>query len=444
MSSNSTVSQQLAEFIHTTSFGDLPPAVVEMAKSRVLDSLATAIASRDLPVPKVALHFVNGSRGEATIFGHALRVPAIDAALVNGTLINGTTQDDFLAKSHAGAVVIPAGMAIAEEEGCSGQDFLTSVVLGYDLVARAYLGGPGMLPRFRASGVAGAIGAAATAGKLQGLSVSGLVNALGLSTMFASGFGEGFHAGTMDVKLNVGWASRSGVSASKLARLGATSAPQAFEGKSGFFNAFANTAENADGAVRALGKPFLIEKVTYKERPVCIFVQTPVHLAHRFVQDKKVDARKIEQVTIQAPDATYTNPGFQNVAPFKSPLHARISAKFCTAAALLAKPIDEYGFYANTTDPEVLALAEKIDLLKPSTDIEHVYMEIIYDGEKHRLAGVEMETMLPTTEKVAAKFTRLTTEFFGKRVDRVRDTILNLDRVARIRELTDQLRDSQT
>jgi 2-methylcitrate dehydratase PrpD len=440
MNSNSTVSQQLAEFIYATSFGDLPPAIVEMAKSRVLDSLATAIASRNLPVPGVARQFVKNNRGEATIFGHAQRVPAIDAALVNATLINGTTQDDFLAKSHPGAVVIPAGMAIAEEEGCSGREFLASVVLGYDLAARAYLGAPGMLPRFRASGVAGAVGAAATAGKMQKLSASELANALGLSTMFASGFGEGFHAGTMDVKLNVGWACRSGVSASKLAGLGATSAPLAFEGKSGFFNAFASTANNADEAVRALGKPFLIEKVTYKERPVCIFVQTPVHLAHRFAHENRVDASKIKQVTILAPHSTYTNPGFQNVAPFKTPLHARISARFCTAAALLGKPIDQYGFYANTTDPEVLALAEKIDLLEPTADVEHVYMEIIYDGEKHRLAGVEMETLLPTTEKVVAKFTRLTADFFGAGVDQVLDTILNLERVTRIRELTDQLR----
>lgn len=441
--SSSTVSQELAEFIRATSFSDLPPAVVEMAKSRVLDSLATAIASRSLPVPSVALQFVKNNRGEATIFGHAQRVPAIDAALVNGTLINGTTQDDFLAKSHPGAVVIPAGMAIAEEEACSGQEFLTSVVLGYDVVARAYLGGPAMLPRFRASGVAGAVGAAAAAGKLQRLSVSELVNALGLSTMFASGFGEGFHSGTMDVKLNVGWACRSGVSASKLARLGATSAPLAFEGKSGFFNAFASTAENAREAVRSLGKPFLIEKVIYKERPVCIFVQTPVQLAYAFAQEKKVDPRKIKQVTIQAPDATYTNPGFQNVAPFKTPLHARISARFCTAAALLGRPIDQYGFYASTTDPDVLALAEKIDLLEPTADIEYVHMEIICDGEKHRLAGVEMETLLPTTEKVVAKFRRLTAEFLDKRADQVLDTILNLERLTKIRDLTDQLRGPQ-
>jgi 2-methylcitrate dehydratase PrpD len=440
MNSHPTVSEQLAEFIHATSFDSLPPAIVEKAKSRVLDSLATAIASRSLPVPGVALKFVEKNHGEATIFGHSQRVPAVDAALVNGTLINGTTHDDFLYKSHPGAVVIPAGIAIAEEEGSSGQELLTSVVLGYDLVARAYIGGPAMLPKFRASGVAGAVGGAATAGKLQKLGIPELVNALGLSTMFASGFGEGFLTGTMDVKLNVGWACRSGVSASKLARLGATSSPRAFEGKSGFFNAFAGTAEKASEAARNLGEPFLIERVTYKERPICIFVQTPVHLAHTFAQEKKLDPAKIQRVTIQAPEATYTNPGFQNIAPFGTPLQARISARFCTAAALLGKPIDQYGFYANTIEPEVLTLAGRIDLLEPAEDTERVYLEILYDGVVHRLTGVEMETMLPTTAKVVAKFKRLTGDFFGKRLDQVLEMILNLDRVTEVRELSDLLR----
>jgi 2-methylcitrate dehydratase PrpD len=439
MSSSPTISQQLAEFIHTTSFADLPREIVERAKCRVLDSLATAIASRKLQVPGLAFQFVQENHGEATIFGRCERVPAVDAALVNGTLINGTTHDDFLAKSHPGAVVIPAGIAIAEEEGNTGQEFLASVVLGYDLVARAYLGGPTMLPKFRASGVAGAIGAAAAAGKLQRLPIPQLMNALGLSTVFASGFGEGFLSGTMDVKLNVGWACRSGVSASKLARLGATSAPRAFEGKSGFFNAFAGTAGKAGEAVRNLGRPFLIDEVTYKERPVCIFVQTPVHLAYAFARGKKLDPSKIERVTIQAPDATYTNPGFQNAAPFSTPLQARISARFCTAAALLGKPIDQYDFYLNVTEPEVLALADKINLLEPTGDTEQVHLEILYDGEMHRLTGVEMETLLPTTAKVVAKFKHLTIDFFGGRMGQVLNTVLNLDRVAQIRELTDLL-----
>jgi 2-methylcitrate dehydratase PrpD len=434
-----TVSGQLADFIYGTSFRNLPTEVVEQAKSRVLDSLGTAIAARGLPVPGVALKFVQANRGSATIFGYEQRVPAIDAALVNATLINGGTHDDFLYKSHPGAVTIPAAAAIAEEEGSSGREFLTSIVVGYELVARAYLGGPSMLPRFRATGVAGAVGAAAAAAKLLQLQPPEIMNALGCATMFASGFGEGFLSGTMDVKLNVGWACRSGVSAALLARHGATAAPRAFEGESGFFNAFAGTAEYAAAATRDLGKRFLISDVVYKERPVCIFVQTPVDLARQLAQENNLDPRKIDRVSIRAPEATYTNPGFKNVAPFATQLQARISARFCTAAALLGKPLESQALYQRTSDPDVLALAEKIELLEPSDDTERVYLEVAYDGITLRKTGMEMDTMRPSLEKAIAKFRRLTADLPGARSGQLIDTVLNLERVKHIRELTDQL-----
>src|SRR5690606_2156142 len=103
--------------------------------------------------------------------------------------------------------------------GGSGRDLIAGIVVGYELVGRAYMGGPQMLPKFRASGVAGTVGAAAAAGKLLRLDEERLVNALGCAAVFASGFGAGFFAGTMDVKLNLGMACRNGVSSAILAKL---------------------------------------------------------------------------------------------------------------------------------------------------------------------------------------------------------------------------------
>jgi 2-methylcitrate dehydratase PrpD len=446
MSGTPSISTRLARFIHSISFDDLPATTVEMARTRILDALATAIASRALPVPATALRFVEANRGEGTVIGQVRRFPAIDAAFVNATLINGTTHDDFLQKSHAGAVAIPAAFAVGEELGSSGREVLTSVVLGYDLVARAYLGGPSMLPRFRASGVAGAIGSAASAAKLYGLPEAGMANALGCAAMFASGFGEGFRAGTMDVKLNVGWAARSGVSAAQLARAGATSAPRVFEGESGFFKAFAGSAQDAEEAVRGLGERFLIEDAVYKERPVCIFVQTPVHLAHEFAAQHRCDPRQIERVSIHAPLATFTNPGYTNTAPFGTPLQARISARFCVAAALLGRPVDEYKFYEHTDDADVLALAGKIELIEPPertpTAGDEVRLDIVAAGKTYHCAGVEMDMLRPSTERVVAKFRRLAEPALGKGTEQVLDRVFNLEALAHIRQLTDALRDA--
>lgn len=438
--SDLTIAQQLGRFIHATSFEALPAHVVEQAKSRMLDSLGTALASRDLPVPATALKFVAGSRGAASVYGHTQRMAAIDAAFVNATLINGTTHDDFLDKSHPGAVTIPAALAIAEERESCGRDVLTAVVLGYDLVGRAYRGGPTMLPKFRATGVAGALGAAATAARLQGSNADELANALGLAAMFASGFGEGFVSGTMDVKLNVGWACRSGVSAARLAQCGATAAPRVFEGNAGFFNAFAGNTDAAAEAVRDLGAPFLIEQSVYKERPVCIFVQTPVELVLALVGEHAIDAAAVERVVIHVPRATFTNPGFRNVAPFQTHLQARISARFTTAAALLGRPVGEYAFYYDIHDAEVLALAERIELVDVGPDVDSVRVDIVHDGTTVTRRAVEMDSLLPTLDRSRAKFERVAGSWLGKRTAQVVDLILGLDELRDMGELTRLLR----
>jgi 2-methylcitrate dehydratase PrpD len=434
------IATQLGDFIHATQYDDLPADTVAQAKSRLLDALGTALAARQLPVPSLARKFVAANRGGATLIGENHRAPAIDAAFVNATLVNGCTHDDFLEKSHPGAVTVPAALAVAEEESKNGRELLTSIVLGYELVARAYLGGPTMLPKFRGSGVAGAFGAAAAAGKLLGLSSVELAHALGCSAMFASGFGEGFRSGTMDVKLNVGWACRSGVSAAQLARFGATAAPLVFEGESGFFRAFAGTAELADAAVRGLGERFLIDDVVYKERPVCIFVQTPVHLALNLMQQHKLDPAAIERVSIRAPLPTLTNPGYQNVAPYESPLKARISVRFTVAAALLGKPVDAYAFYEQTRAPDVLALADKIELLEPEAGQDgRVDITAICNGVAYRMSGLEMDSLRPTTQKIVAKFRRLTTDLPPTTVEHILQTVLALEDVRDIRELTSLL-----
>ena len=146
----------------------------------------------------------------STVIGQRRTLPPIDAAVANATLVNGRSQDDFMQKSHPGALTVPAVLAIAEQCARSGAEVLAGIVAGYEIVGRMYLGAPGMLPRFRASGVAGTVGAAAAAARMLRLDAAQTANALGCAALFAHGFGEGFFSGTNEVKLNVGMASRNG------------------------------------------------------------------------------------------------------------------------------------------------------------------------------------------------------------------------------------------
>jgi len=322
--------------------------------------------------------------------------------------------------------------------GRGGADVLAGVIVGYEIVARAFLGAPHMLPKFRASGVAGTVGAAATGARMYGLDVEKTMHALGAAACFAHGFGQGFLSGSTEVKLNVGMASRQGLSAAILAKLGATASPVAFEGDVGYFRAFSGTADNAEAATRDLGTHYLIQDTVYKECPICIFTQTPVALAKQIAP--QIDASKIERIVLTSPDLTYTNPGFLNNKPYRTHLQAAISARFCTAAALLGKAVESYELYDQLEEPEVLALAEKIELVNRGPDQERLDLEVVQQGgATFRASGVEHDTLFPTKDKVLAKFRRLTGPL-PIDTEKVIAVMMELEKVDDIRVLTDLLR----
>jgi len=435
-----TISRRFADFISSTDIAQLPAGLVRKGKLRILDALSTALVSGRLPVPSAALALAATSGGVGTIIGQAATTAPADAAFVNATLINGRTQDDFLAKSHPGAVVLPAALAAGEVAHASGADLLAAVIAGYDVTARAYLGGPTMLPAFRATGVAGTIGAAAAAARALRLNSEQTMNALGCAAVFASGFGAGFRAGTMDVKLNVGMASRNGVTAALLARAGATATDLAFEGKSGFYEAFARTADNADRAVTDLGTRFMLRDTVYKEYPVCIFVQTPVITAKSLRDEHDLRAADIQRVTITVSEPTYTNPGFTNQAPFGSALQARVSARFCVAAALLGRPIDDFGLYDHFDDPGILALMDRIDLELDPAGGDSVTVAIDLGRDVVRARATEGEALAPSEQKITEKFRRLATGNPDIEHKGIEWNVMGLDQLDDVRDLTRQLR----
>jgi 2-methylcitrate dehydratase PrpD len=435
-----TISRQFAEFISSTDIAQLPTGLVRESKLRILDALSTALVSGRLPVPSAALALAATSGGSATVIGQPDTTAPADAAFVNATLINGRTQDDFLAKSHPGAVVLPAALAAGEAARASGADLLAAVIAGYDVTARAYLGGPEMLPAFRATGVAGTVGAAAAAARVLKLDSDQTVHALGCAAVFASGFGAGFLAGTMDVKLNVGMASRNGVTAALLARAGATATDLAFEGKSGFYEAFARTADNADRAVTDLGTHYMLTDTVYKEYPVCIFVQTPVITAKSLRDEHGLSAADIRRVTITVSEPTYTNPGFTNRAPFSSALQARVSARFCVSAALLGRPIDDFDLYDHFDDPEILALMERIDLELDPAAGDSVTVVIDLGRDVVRARAAEGEALRPSEKKITEKFLRLAPGNPNIDHESIRQDVIGLDKLDDVRDLTRHLR----
>ena len=145
-----------------------------------------------------------------------------------------------------------------------------------------------------------------------------------------------------------------------------------------------------------------------------------------------------------SPELTHTNPGFTNVAPYQTHLQAVVSARFCTAAALLGRPVEDYDYYDELQDPELLQLAEKIELRMSEHNDDTVDVEVYQTDGVLRASGTENETLFPSLDKVIAKFFRITSGLPGLKRDQIVETVMALDRVADIEDLMRLLVTSKT
>src|SRR5262249_44741186 len=154
-----------------------------------------------------------------------LRASEAGAAFANGCLANALDIDDGSRpiKGHPGAVVFPAALAAAESRRASGREFLVALAVGYEVAIRAGIALHTSYRYYHGSGAWGALGAAAAAGRLLGLTTDQLTNALGIAEY------HGPLAPIMRcvehpamVKDGIGWGAMAGVSAALLAREGFT------------------------------------------------------------------------------------------------------------------------------------------------------------------------------------------------------------------------------
>src|SRR6516162_568039 len=118
----------------------LPDEVAEKTKHHVLDTFAAMISGSHLLPGHAAIQFARGYGGArvATVVGSDVLTGPIEAALANGVLAHADETDDSHAPSlsHPGCAVVPAALAVGEQQGIDGTRFLRAVALGYDVGPR--------------------------------------------------------------------------------------------------------------------------------------------------------------------------------------------------------------------------------------------------------------------------------------------------------------------
>jgi 2-methylcitrate dehydratase PrpD len=355
-----SISEKLAEA--TSRAGEPPREVVEKL---LVDVAGLCVAARNTDYVKAAIDGWEAS-GACTAIGHERALDSAGAAFVNGTAAHGEDFDDTFEGGpiHAGAVIVPAVLALCERERIPGREALKAIAIGVELTCRASMVAPKMIHKagFHPTAVVGAMGAAAAAAVALGLPKKQFVDALGIAGSMASGIIEYLAEGTWTKRMHPGWAAQSGIRAADLARNGFIGPRTVFEGEHGFLHGFANTTKGAwERLVDGFGKTWVTETVAFKLYPCGTMTHPYIDCARRLAQ--KIGLDDIEEIVCEAAEGTLHRL-WEPLAAKQRPPNAyagKFSTPYCIAAGFV---LGNAGLDAFTdervADPRLRALAAKV------------------------------------------------------------------------------------
>ncbi|MFO0254183.1 MAG: MmgE/PrpD family protein [Betaproteobacteria bacterium] len=359
--------RELADWISSLRYEYVPPRTREVARIAILDTLGCGLYGWNTPWATTLLKWARsgGSGTEATVWGDAARsLRVADAALVNGVAAHAFELDDYHnAKLHAGAVAVPAALAMAEKLGSDGRAIVTAIAAGYETMIRASLASNPSATRLRGwhiTGIYGPFAAAATCASLLKLNPEQTAWALGLAGTQGAGTWAFNADGTMSKRLHAGKAAHSGVLAAELAALGFSGPTQIFEYADG--GVLKAHSDDSDAALltRDLGRVWHTDKNSIKPYSCC-------GSAHAYI-----DAALAVRSRIGAPwdPKRRVKVGLSNVVDVQcgfayqpgSALNAQMSVRYVIAAALLDGQVLPPQFTEQRMrDPQIVELAARLE-----------------------------------------------------------------------------------
>ena len=284
-------------FVHGLTYADLPADVITQAQRCLLDLIGVAAAGSRTSAAQIASHYaatqLRGGDSEARMLFDGRRASPAGAAFAGATTIDSFDAHDghVLIKGHAGVTVLPALLAFVDSGVASdNREFITALVLGYEIATRAGIALHASVPDFHCSGAFNALAAAAIGGRLLGLGHEQIRHALGIAEYFGprGQLQRGCDSPSM-VKDGSGWGAQTGVTAALLARAGYTGAP-------------AVTVERADSALHwsDLGVRWRIREQYFKAYPTCRWAQPAIEAALSLQRAERFAAEDIEQIAIES------------------------------------------------------------------------------------------------------------------------------------------------
>ena len=424
------------------------------ARHAIEDAVACMIAGAgDTAAAAVREHATSHGGGASSIIGSTMRARASDAALANGTAAHALDFDDVFmpAGNHAGAVLVPALLAKAEEIDANGAALLDAFVAGLQVQSAIAVA---LQPTHYEAGwhttsTLGCVGAAAACARLMRLDPGQTADCLSLATSLAGGMKVQF--GTAAKPLHAGFAAQHAVEAAELALRGVQASADALDGSLGMAALMhAPKMPNWGEALRHLSvAPLALVN------PGLVFKRYPCCGSNIRILDALLELR--ERTGLQPGDVVRIDAalGHANVSNLmyvdpQDELQARFSLQYAVAVALQYGAVRLSDFAPGAVDrPELRPLLGLTTMRVLGADEESAYADLM----KPHLVNVEMRngdrislrcefargtSANPFTEDDRArKFQDCCAHVFAHpQMSLIRGLLNNLDGHLRIRDLT--------
>lgn len=386
-----STTEDLARTINELRFADLPDEVVLKAKQLALDAFGVQLAASTFPWSKVVYRHIRsqGGTAQSTVVNYGHRTTVMNAVFANSAFNHGFELDDNHARTSlkASAVAVPTALAVGEERLADGAQFITAMVLGYELMARAILSiAPSLWARGgHATGTVGAIGAAAITSKLHESDPETTRHALAIAANQMVGFTEVPAGGRGQIKRIYGsLAATGGIRASLLASEGLTAPKTSLDVGSGLFRAFEVTDEAAANMTAGLGYRWEILNVHHKVYAQDGYIQPITEALELIRQKHSFDIDQIERIWV----GTNSRAKNELVGLIHHPtniIDAQFSATFSVALFLVTggAGIEQYT-EKNLVDARIGALSDRV-VLEIDDEVESEFKRVRPRGAKVRI-----------------------------------------------------------
>ena len=442
---------RLAEFAGELRLEELTFDARQATRTVVLDTIGAMLAgsrlSENRKLAELAVRM--SGTGESTIIGHPEPAGPMMASLANGTAGVALEMDEGnrLGGGHAAIHVIPPALAVAEQTGASGRQFLESVIVSYEITSRV---GTGTLvrPEVHSHGTWGTIGAAVATARLMGLSAGEMREVINIAaSMSPANTWTPCLEGATVRNLYPGRSAMQGIMAANLVQCGFTGLE---DGPADVYGSLLGKGFNADAVVEGLdlAGPLRIQQNYFKLHACCLYNHPALDGMQHIVQRGNFAAADVDRIEVVAPPLAtiMTDPAPSNM------LAAKFSLPYALAAAVTQRSTDITAFYADKLeDVGTRALAQRVLVsADPDMDLRR------YDYPAARVT-VSLNDGRVLSESVVAhhgdhrnpapqeelerKFAFLAKDSLGEEgVLRVMDTVAHLEDLPDIRELTKLLR----